>query len=212
MNSTEMLRTYAAANGIITLKEARAHLGMSVDQSRYAADTLLSQGYLRRVGHGTYRAAEAVEKPGAEIEDRILRAMRVSASFSANEIAMLAGSTTAYVYKRFRGYRADGIIKEAGMRSTHGSGTEKLWRLTLAGKERTLSPHVEEFRPDPLILATVNLNRLICSGLAVREDEAARQALALIDEIRARIMDGMNVSGQDEKGPADAGTSCQAKG
>ena len=85
------------------------------------------------------------------IADKIWRAMKFSGPFSASDIAMIAGATRSYVYKRFRMYRADGYIKEAGVRSTHGMGQEKLWRLTREGKKTAQNPRVKRWQPDPVI-------------------------------------------------------------
>jgi len=115
--------------------------------------------------------------------------MKISSSFSASEIAKLAGSTRAYVYKRFRIYSADGYIKQAGRRSTHGSGSEKLYRLTVKGKKKALNPNIKTFEPDPLVMAAVNLNRLVCSGLAIRSRESADQALKFVKQIRDGLED-----------------------
>lgn len=182
--STEMVKNFAAANGIVKKKEARESLGLSSDQTKYAFDNLVKGGYLRRIDHGLYQFCELVQKPGIEGVDKIWRAMQISTTFSAAEIARLASSSTAYVYKRFRQYRADGYLKEAGVKRTYGSGQEKLWRLTLKGKNKAQAPNVEAFEPDPLVMATVNLNRLICSGFAFRSKDTATQALEHLDIIK----------------------------
>lgn len=188
--TTEMVRNFAAANTTIRKKQVRESLGLSVEQVSYAIDTLVHQGYLKRIGHGSYLFNDYVQKIGADINDKIWKAMKVSSgSFSSAEIARLAESSTAYVYKRFRMYRADGFLKDAGTRKTHGSGWEKLWRLTSKGKGKSMNPNLEAFTPDPLIMAAVNLNRLICSGLAVRDAEAATQAMAFIEQIKNGLED-----------------------
>jgi hypothetical protein len=197
-NATEMVRQFAAANTTVRKKQVRESLDISYNETDYAFDCLVAQGYLKRIGHGAYLFNDYVQKSGPDINDKIWRAMKVSnGAFSAAEIARLAESSTAYVYKRFRMYKADEYIKDAGQRKTHGSGWEKLYRLTAKGKERALNPNLEQFTPDPLVMAAVNLNRLICSGLAVRDPEAAKQALGFIEEIK--------------NGLEGAPTPCQAK-
>jgi len=175
--STEMVRNFAAVNGTISMKETRKNLNLTNEQVTYAFDNLKKQGHLRRIRHGLYQFIDTVEKPSGEIVDKIWRAMKISGSFSASEIAKLAESTTAYVYKRFRQYKADGYIRKAGVRPTHGSGQEKLWRLTQRGKEKAQNPNIETWRPNPINRATVNLNRLVCSGAAVRDKDVALEAL-----------------------------------
>ena len=189
--TTELVRNFAAANTTVRKKQIRESLGISHNETNWAFDTLVEQGYLKRIGHGAYLFNDYVQKPGSDLNDKIWKAMKVSSGpFSAAEIARLAESSTAYVYKRFRMYKADEYIKDAGIRPTHGSGWEKLWRLTQTGKDRSMNPNLEAFTPDPLIMAAVNLNRLICSGLAARDEEAAKQALAFCEQIKNGLEDG----------------------
>lgn len=185
-NSTEMVRNYAAAKGIVRKKEAKLALGLTQDQIVYAFDALKNQGYLDRIGHGKYQFVDMVEKPGSEVTDKIWRAMKIKQIFSANEIAMLSGSTVNFVYKRFREFRADGYIKQHGLKK---SSSEKVWRLTPSGKAKAMKPNEEAFIPDPLVMAAVNLNRLICSGMAVRDHKAGAQAIAYCTEIRKGLED-----------------------
>lgn len=189
MNSTEMVRNYAAANGIIRKKDARMALKLTVDQIVYAFDTLKSQGYLIQIKHGLYQFKEYVEKPGSDVNDKIWRAMKVSGTFTSSEIAKLAESTTSYVYKRFRVYRADGYIKQHGRKKTGPRSSKKLWRLTQSGKKKAIAPNVEAFKPNPLVMAAVNLNRLICSGVAIRDHDAGEQALKFVEEIKKGLED-----------------------
>jgi hypothetical protein len=131
-----------------------------------------------------------VQKTGPDINDKIWKAMKVcSGAFSSAEIARLARSSTSYAYKRIRQYKTEGYIDDAGTRKTHGSGWEKLYRLKSKGKERALNPNIETFTPDPLVMAVANLNRLICSGLAMRDPESTKQALIFVEQIRKGLDD-----------------------
>ena len=186
MNATEMIRSYAAVNGIIKKKAAEDSLGLTKGQVKSSVATLVRNGSLTRIGHGMYRFVNETEKPVADVTNKIWRAMKISTTFSVGDIAMLSGTTTAYVYKRVRQYKADGFIKPAGARPTHGS-REKLWRLTGTGKAKAQYLSTETYTPDPLTMAAVNLNRLICSGLVARNKDAANQACAIVDEIKDAI-------------------------
>lgn len=188
-NATEMVRTFAAANGIVRKKEARKALALSPDQIKYAFEILKKQGYLARLDHGRYQFTDRVEKPGMEVNDKIWRAMKVSSSFTAADIARLASSTTSYVYKRFRLYRAEGYIKQHGIQKNAGNNPKKVWRLTPGGKEKALQPNLETYKADPLVMATINLNRLICSGVAIRDHAAGEQALKFVEQIREGLED-----------------------
>lgn len=187
VNVTDMVRSYAAVNGLISKKETKIVLGLSGDQVKRTFDTLTRQGTLDRVERGVYRFEEHIQKPGIDITDKIWRAMKYGVSFSAFEIAKLSGSTTSYVYKRFGVYRAEGFLKPSGVRRTYGSGTEKLWRLTFKGKGKAQNPGREAFIFDPLVMAAVDLNRLVCSGMVMRDKQSADKACALAVEIRDRI-------------------------
>jgi DNA-binding MarR family transcriptional regulator len=188
-STTNMVREYAAAAGTFRKIEAQAALGLTVDQVKRAVETLYRQGYLRRIRHGLYQANSVVESPVADLNDKIWRAMKVSSTFSAGDIAKLAASTKSYVYKRFRVFRADGLIKQSGMQWSGNNAMEKLWRLTPKGKEKALAPALEAYTPDPVVMAAVNLNRLICSGLAVRSAASAKEALVHVGTIRAALND-----------------------
>lgn len=189
MNGTQMIRNYAAVNGLVRKKEVRDALGMEEDMVTRGFQTLMRQECLEVVERGLYRFVENINKPIPEATDKVWRAMRMSQAFSASEIAMLAGTSVDYVYKRFRIYRAEGYIKPAGVRPAGASGRTKLWRLTATGKKRAQNPSAETFTPDALTMAAVNLNRLICSGLVARDKGAADQACALAEEIKAFIAD-----------------------
>ena len=191
-STTNMVREYAAAAGTFKKIEAQSALGLTVDQVKRAVDTLYRQGYLYRIRHGLYQANSVVASPVADLDDKIWRAMKVSGSFSAADVVKLSGATKSYVYKRFRRYRADGLMKQAGMQWSGNNAKEKLWRLTLKGKEKAQAPALEAYTPDPVVMAAVNLNRLICSGLAVRSAESAEEALVHVAAIRTAMEEVLN--------------------
>ena len=181
---TEMLRNYASVNAIVKKREAKAALDLTQNQIDSGFDRLVQCGQLTRIGHGIYKFDPTVEKPVFDVQEKIWRAMKVKRVFSSADIALLAETSVAYVYKLFRKYRAEDFIKNAGARRpTHGSGAEKLYRLTLKGQNKARQPNIEQFTPDPLVMDTVNLNRLVCSGMVARDEESAEQAIALCREI-----------------------------
>jgi hypothetical protein len=189
-HSTELVRAYASQAGTFTKRAARETLGLSAQAVSVAVDTLLRGKRIKRVAKATYewipekRAAR--ESP---LEDRIWHAMRINSSWSAGDIALQAGSTTSYVYKRLRVYRAAGFIKQAGARRIPGGSTkqlEKLWKLTMEASRKIDLPKVDEYLPDPLIVAAVRLNRLICTGL-VRFVDERKEAIRLCQEILAGL-------------------------
>ena len=190
-NATQMLRNFAAANSVIKKSEAKKALNLTKNQVASSFDTLVRQGYLTRIGHGLYKSVPTVEKPSCEVTEKIWRAMKVKRVFSYADIALLAETTKDYVYKLCRKYRADGYLKPAGVRPTYGSGTEKLFRLTIKGQNKARKPNVEKFTPDPLVMDAVNLNRLVCSGLVIRKESAAKEAIVICHSIIQSLKEDM---------------------
>jgi hypothetical protein len=200
-NITEMVRSFAAANGFARKRQVVESLGITKRQANAAFNTLLEQGFLNRVGQGTY---EYLQKPmdgvDAPIEEKVWRAMKISTSFSASELARVAGTTTSYVYKLFRKYRTEGYIEAWGRHTALSGYNEKQWRLTKKGRMRRERPRLKVFEPDPLVVKVVALNKLVCTGMAMRCGEENRKAMRLCGEI-VEGLQGLS----EEKGEAHAG-------
>jgi DNA-binding MarR family transcriptional regulator len=186
--TTETVRQFAAAQGLVRKKQIQDLLGLSLDQVKRSVKMLVDQGYLRRLGYGSYEFVEGRETAKeAPVDDRIWRAMRINPTWSATDIAVQAGSTRDYIYKVLRRYEADGFVKPAGQRAKPDGSREKLWRITMKGHGKVERPRMKEFRPDPLVEMTVKLNRLVCTGLAMREEEHARSAIELCGGIVEKL-------------------------
>lgn len=189
--TSEAVRQLAASSVILTKKQAREALGISVDQAVSAFDNLVRYGWLIREEHGVYRFNERKEPAReASVEERIWRLCRmIKPSFSAAQLAAEGGTTTNYVYRLLRAYRAAGFIAAAGRKKALSGSTEKLWRLTPKGRTRRERPVIEEWTPDPLVALVVKLNRLVCTGLAARipfeAENAVRLCLELLDGLEA---------------------------
>jgi hypothetical protein len=151
-----------------------------------AVDTLMCGKRLRRVAKGTYEwIPEKAKGREAPLEERIWHAMRINPTWSAADIAQQAGTTVSYVYKRLRIYRAAGHIKRHGIKAVPG-GSAKIWRLTAEASRQIDVPRIEEYSPDPLVVAAVRLNKLVCQGL-VRFVDERREAIRLCGEISAKL-------------------------
>ncbi|MCE5242897.1 MAG: hypothetical protein LLF99_06835 [Desulfobacteraceae bacterium] len=182
----ERVRQCAAACGVVTRARLRESLGLTAAQVQHAVETLVKRGRLNRIGRGAYEFLPEAGRPReAPPEDRIWHAMRISPKFSSSEIARLAGSTTSCIYKRLRVYRAEGLVAQLGRRQVPG-GAEKLWRLTAKGREHIERPAVDDFKPDPLTVAVVRLNRFICTG-QVRFVDELKESIRLAAEIGDRL-------------------------
>ncbi len=185
----QMVKNLAAAKGFIRRKEAKNSLELTESQVDSAFNYLCEQGYFERIERGLYRFIEHVDKPVTDTNEKIWRAMKMKRSFSASDIVASADTTVPYVYKLFRKFRIEGHLKQAGARHTYGSGKEKLWRLTLKGKNKARMPQIETFAPNSLVLATLQLDRLVYSELVVRNKESADQACVLLDQIKTLIQE-----------------------
>jgi DNA-binding MarR family transcriptional regulator len=107
--------------------------------------------------------------------------MRINPSWSAGDIAQQAGTTISYVYNRLRVYRAQGFIKRYGVETISGARV-RIWRLTAEASKQIDLPKAQEYSPDPLVVAAVRLNKLVCQGLVRFVDERL-EAMTLCNEI-----------------------------
>jgi hypothetical protein len=185
-SSTEKIRQVAAGLGTYSLRQLR-EVGFTENQVKIGNETLLRQGRAQRIGHGVYQFIPERKSPReTPTEDRIWHAMRINPTWSCSDIAVQAGSTTSYIYKRLREYRAEGYVRRAGQRSTP-TGHERLWRLTGKAQELLIRPNVELFESDPLVAAVTNLNKLVCTGKCRFEDARAKAV-----ELCRQILDGLS--------------------
>jgi hypothetical protein len=124
------LRAYASTTGTFTRRAAREALGMPAAAVDTAVDTLMRGKRLKRVAKGTYEWIPEKKAREAPLEERIWHAMRINPTWSAADIALQAGTTVNYVYNRLRVYRAEGYVKQHGVKAVPG-GSVKIWRLTV---------------------------------------------------------------------------------
>ena len=194
ISTTEALRNFAAVKGTFKRKEAVAALGITGDQADRAIGNLLKADHLVRIAMGEYRfCAVHDDNHTNTLDERLWRAMKVSRTFTAADLARLAESTTDHVYKFVRRYVADGYIKHQGRKRTFGSGTAKLYRLTLKGQDKARAPERKEFKPDPVIMDVVELNRLVCSGVTKTDEQVAKQGVTLCRNILRSLKDSLRV-------------------
>ncbi|MCG8642490.1 MAG: hypothetical protein MI862_22380 [Desulfobacterales bacterium] len=128
------------------------------------------------------RVKKGPEKPVDKETEKIWRAMKVKRVFSCTEIAGLANASQTDVHGLFRAYKADGYIRNAGVRPSRTGRDcepEKLFRLTVKGQNRARQPDVASFKTDPLAGDAIELNRLVCSRLVIRDDNAAKEAIRI---------------------------------
>jgi hypothetical protein len=185
--STETVRAYAATTGTFTRRAVREALGLSAQTVDKAIDTLVRGKRLRRVAKATFEwIPEKRKGKEAPLEERIWHAMRINPTWSAADIAQQAGTTINYVYNRLRLYRAEGLIKRHGVKPAPLGGSIRIWRLTAEAARKIELPRIEEYSPDPVVVAAVRLNKLVCQGL-VRFVDERREAIRLCGEIIAGL-------------------------
>ncbi|MCP3941428.1 MAG: hypothetical protein GY710_08100 [Desulfobacteraceae bacterium] len=187
--NTQLIKNFAAVNGAFKNADIRAAFNLTSSQVSDVITKLLKENYIRRISYGLYRFCDVVKTPNFEINDKLWKAMKINNSFTAAQISRLAGSSLSHTYRQFSFYSAEGYIRQHGCKPTTNKRTEKVWRLTSKGKEKAQNPNIETFQPDPLVMAAVNLNRLVCSGVAVRDPEAAKQALNFVEQIKNGLED-----------------------
>lgn len=189
-NMTDMVRAFACANSVIRKRQAAEALGLKLDQVVSAVGTLREQGFLRRISHGVYAYVDQpMAGKEAPINDRIWRGMKIHPVFGCSELARLSGSTDNYVSKLIRQYRNEGLVEAAGRGENLSGTSEKRWRLTARGKARGERPQIKPFEADALVMKTVTLNKLVCSGMAQRLPDARAKAVKLCMEIVAALSD-----------------------
>jgi hypothetical protein len=188
---TDMVRKFAEANTTIRKRQVREALGLSVDQVSGAIDTLRRQGWLQRVGHGVYQFQEQrLNDRESPIQDKLWRAMRINPTFTPSDLARQCGTTRNYANKMMRIFRGEGLVERAGTRATPAGYWERQWRLTPKGRDHRERPEVSPWRPDPLVQMTVELNRLVCTGMAVRDKASADRASQLCASITSALQTG----------------------
>ena len=181
---TAMVREFAAAHTHVRKKQIRDALDLSAYKVGKAVDTLSRQGWLHRTGPGVYQFRDqALNERPRPIRDRIWRAMRINPIFSASELARQAGTTRNYANKMLRRFRLAGLVEPYGARETPGGAWEKRWMLSAKGKEHRERPEVKPWRPDPLVVMAVELNRLVCTGVARNDAAAGTRARELCAKI-----------------------------
>jgi hypothetical protein len=181
--TTDIVRMYACATGTFTRATCSEELGIDRVAVERAIDTLVRGKRLKRCGRATYEwIAEKTSARSAPLEDRIWHAMRINTAWSCSDIALLAGTTVSYMYKRVRDYRAQKLIARQGRRGLH-----QLWRLTAKGQAHLTRPAVEFFEADPLVLLACKIMKLVSTGMAMRFEDANHTALLACDELRTGL-------------------------
>lgn len=181
--ATQAVHAYASTAGRFTRAACSRDLGLTRVAVEGAIDTLVRGKRLKRVGRATYEwISEKKSGREAPLEDRIWHAMRINSVWSCSDIAIQAGTTVSYMYKRVRDYRAEKLIARQGRRGLH-----RLWRLTAKGQEHLTRPAVESFEADPLVLLACKIMKLVSTGMAMRFEDANAAALLACLELREEL-------------------------
>lgn len=188
--AVDIVRDYSASNNIIRKNQVIHDLKLDQKQVESAFYHLVNQGWLKRIEKGLYAFQEQRPNPhDTPVEVKIMRAMLIKMRFSANDISTAVGSPKTYIHKRFRVYRANELMKQDGIRDDQGSPPEKMYRLTFKGKEwaKKEEKKVITFTPNPIKDEVAELNRYICTGMVIANDEVRQTAMRLCMSIFERL-------------------------
>lgn len=181
-----VVRQYAMTNKLFTRKQAVADLGYSVNQVNHAVNTLRASGLVKSIQHGllVWVESESHRPASSTVQDKVWRSLQVNPVFTSHDVARQAGVNVSYAARKIREYRKSGLVEQCGMTKSNDNAPIRKWRLTGKGKENVERPSLIEFEPDPLVDRAVKLNRLVCTGLAARNDVDRKKAVDLCDEIK----------------------------
>jgi DNA-binding transcriptional MocR family regulator len=181
-----VVRQYAMTNKLFTRKQAVADLGFTVNQVNHAVETLRQSGLVKSISHGllVWVESEAHRPASSTVQDKVWRALQVNPTFTTQDVARQAGVRESYAGRKVREYRNAGMVEQCGMTRSNDNAPIRKWRLTAKGKENVDRPSLIEFEPDPLVDRAVKLNRLVCTGLAIRNGVDRKKAVELCDEIK----------------------------
>lgn len=194
VSTTEALRNFAAVKGFFKRREAVTALGITGKQADSSISQLMKRGHLERISPGQYLFCTIHEDNHMDsLNERLWRAMKAKRTFTAASLALLAESSVDHIYKFVRRYAAQGYIKQQGRVPTHGSGTAKLYRLTLKGQDKARAPKKKAYKPEPAVTDVVELNRLVCSGVTKVDEDAARQCIAMCRRIIKELKSSLEV-------------------
>lgn len=189
---TNVVRNYARVMHLFTRKQAVIELGLDINQVTHAINTLKVSGDIKPVKFGLYTWVQSrTHAPVASvIHDKVWRAIKINPVFTSHDLARQAGVSVSYAARKIKDYRNTGLIEQAGIGRSSDNAPIRKWRLTTAGQKNIDRPCLVEFEPDPLIERAVTLNKLICTGVAIRMDVDRKRAIALCDEIKTILNGG----------------------
>lgn len=183
---TNAVRHYAMTMKLFTRKQTVQDLGFTENQVNFAVETLRQSGLVKSIRHGMLVWVESdAHRPSASTtQDKVWRAVRINPVFTTHDIARQAGVVATYAARKIREYRNAGLVEQVGKTHSDTGKAIRKWRLTSKGAANIERPCLVSFEPDPLIDRAVRLNRLVCTGLAIRLDVERNQAIILCDEIK----------------------------
>ena len=180
-----VVRQYAMTNKLFTRKQAVADLGFTVNQVNHAVETLRQSGLVKSISHGLqiWVESESHRPSTSTVQDKVWRALQVNPTFTTQDVARQAGVRDSYAGRKVREYRNAGLVEQCGMTKSNDGAPIRKWKLTAKGRENIERPSLVEFEPDPLVDSAVKLNRLVCTGMAIRNVVDRQKAVGLCVKI-----------------------------
>lgn len=198
---THAVRNYARNMHIVTAKKVSEDIGFTLNQVRHAIGLLKAQGFIKQIKYGVYEWVnnDAHIAAPSTVQDKVWRAIKINPTFTSQDVARQAGVGLTYAARKVREYRNHGLVEQQGWKRSESDAPIRIWRLTAKGKKFIDRPAMMVFEPDPLIETMVNLNKLVCTGVAIRRDVDRKKAISLCDEIRAKLVESGETEDEHEQ-------------
>lgn len=188
---TNAVRNYARNMHIVTSKKVAEDLGFTQNQVSHALGLLKGQGFIKNIKFGVYEWVnnEAHIAAPSTVQDKVWRVLKINPVFTSQDIASQAGVGLTYAARKVREYRNAGLVEQQGWKRSFSNAPIRIWRLTTKGKKNIDRPALAVFEADPLVEKMVNLNKLVCTGMALRRDVDRKTAVSLCDEIKSKLIE-----------------------
>ncbi|MCF8112789.1 MAG: hypothetical protein K9K21_02930 [Desulfotignum sp.] len=174
------------------------HLGLTKPAEKKRLHNILSElqirGEIERKSPGLYQVVFLKKPPLKTIMWRLLKMRR---TVTAEDLVGMSGATRSYVDEWMRLLHKREIVKRTGpgryklinddVEEPEATIAAARMRKLRAVRRKAQAPAEAVFEPDSVVMAAANLNRLICSGLAVRNADSAREAMSHVQVITEAV-------------------------
>jgi len=121
--TASQIRNFAKANSPFTPQACMAHIGVSGDAFWGSFKDFISRCEIVRGKDGFEYSSDYVKPKRGYMYVQVTKAMRISGTFTADDITMLTMSDKSYVHRLIKNYLKDKLIVEAGKREAGRKGS-----------------------------------------------------------------------------------------